>query len=214
MVATLRFFQATLNFSMRTKKKLDVTKGWRARCQYRRRIPTDQASAFTSSSSADSSIYSSLALQLVNMRKDDEANDNNEPIICLSVCFFLSLSLFLFPCAHALSFSLSSLSLSLPLTHIVHTRESGRRKRKVRFFLLTIVFVSDERFIADVLPVADHHYHQSLVATGEPLRVRTHTISLSLSLAAGLCLLSFFSFACLIKHPVSDRISLVSFCVV
>ncbi len=61
--------------------------------KYRRRIPTDRVSALSSTS--NSSIYSSLALQLVNMRKDDEANDNNEPIIWMSVCisFFLFLVL-------------------------------------------------------------------------------------------------------------------------
>jgi hypothetical protein len=79
IVTTLRFFQPTLRYLIKTIKKLGVIIWRHVRCKCRRRIPTDRVSA--SSSTSNSSIYSSLALQLVNMRKDDEANDNNEPII-------------------------------------------------------------------------------------------------------------------------------------
>ncbi len=149
-MATLQFFQPTLKYLIKTIKKLGVTIWRYGRCKYRRRLPTDLVSA--SSSTSNSSIYSSLALQLVNMRKDDEANDNNEPIIWLSVC----ISFFLFLALVCLLSLFSSLSLSLLCSHKTHRRESGRWKRKVNFFLLITAFASVERFITDVLPEADH----------------------------------------------------------
>lgn len=67
------------------------------------------------------------------MKKDDEANDNNEPIIWLSVCF----SFFLF----LMLLCLLSLCLCFSHSHKTHREESGRRKRKVNFFLLMDVCV-------------------------------------------------------------------------
>jgi hypothetical protein len=151
IVTTSRFFQATLRSLIKTIKKLGVVIWRYIRCKYRRRIPIDRVSApsSSSSSSSDSSIYSSLALQLVNMRKDDRANDNNEPIIWLSVyySFFLFLALL----------CLLSPSLSVFFTLIKHIEEKvDEGKGRWIFFHMTM-FVSDERFITDVLPEADHH---------------------------------------------------------
>lgn len=113
IVATLQFFQPTLRYLIKTIKKLGVTIWRHRRCKYRRGILTNRVSAWSSTS--NSSIYSSLALQLVNMRKDDEANDNNEPIIWLSVC----ISFFLFLALLCPLFS----SLSLSSTLIKHREE-------------------------------------------------------------------------------------------
>jgi hypothetical protein len=57
------------------------------------------------------------------MRKDDEANDNNEPIIWLSVC----ISFFLFLALVCLLSLFSSLSLSFALIkHIEEKVDDGK----------------------------------------------------------------------------------------
>ena len=122
---------------------------------------------------------------------------------CLSAS--LSLALFLFPCAHALSVSLSpALFLSLsrsPPTRIVHMhtqpRESGRRKRKVRFFssddCICVRWTVHRRCAASSRSSAT-----SVVRSYRWVIARAHTHTHDL--AVGLCLFSFFfvfSFACL-----------------
>lgn len=153
IVATLQFFQPTLIYLIKTIKKLGVTIWRHGRCKYRRGILTNWVSAWSSTS--NSSIYSSLALQPVNMRKDDEANDNNEPIIWLSVCisFFLFLALSCLLSSLSLSpllFLLLSSSFCLLYSHKTQRSESGRRKKEGEFFPIT-VFASVERFSSDVL---------------------------------------------------------------